>query len=164
MQTFRAVYEETGIEDNELYPGVPEMLAAARKARLKTLIVTSKPEPQANRVVKLLKLDRYIEAVIGASLAETDTKTDLIRRALDVAKVASSEAVMIGDRHYDITGAIENNVLPIGALWGYGTRSEFHAAGCRHFAQSPDDFCKLFIETGIGFGEQKQHSATAFRR
>src|SRR5262249_3731873 len=92
-------------------------------------IVTSKPEPQAKKVVRLLNLDSLVDGVIGASLAETDTKTDLVKRALAAAKAASSAVVMVGDRHYDETGAIENNVLPIGALWGFGSRNELQQAG-----------------------------------
>ena len=151
MQAFRAVYEETGINENELYPGAIEMLAAARERGLTTWIVTSKPEPQAVRVAHLLKLDRYVEDIIGAGLAETDTKTDLIARALAAAKVAASDALMVGDRHYDIIGAIENSVRPVGALWGYGPREELYAAGCRLFAQSADEFRRKFIATDAGF-------------
>jgi len=151
MQAFRGVYEETGINENELYPGAIEMLAAARERGVTTWIVTSKPEPQAVRVAHLLQLDRHVEDIIGAGLAETDTKTDLIARALSAAKVAANEALMVGDRHYDIVGANENRVLPVGALWGYGSYEELYAAGCRHFAQSPDDFRQRFIATDAGF-------------
>lgn len=151
MQAFRAVYEETGINENELYPGAIEMLAAARERGLTTWIVTSKPEPQAVRVAHLLKLDRYVEDIIGAGLAETDTKTDLVARALAAAKVAPGDALMVGDRHYDIVGAIENRVLPAGALWGYGSYDELYAAGSRHFAQSLDDFRRRFVATDEGF-------------
>ena len=151
MQAFRAVYEKTGIRDNELYPGVVDMLAAAQRRGTKAWIVTSKPEPQAIRVAGLLEIDRLVEGVIGAGLAETDTKTDLVRRALAAAGVAADGVVMVGDRHYDVIGALENGVRPVGALWGFGTYDELHRAGCRHFVQSPDEFRKLFIETNRGF-------------
>jgi len=151
MQAFRAVYEKTGIEDNELYPGVVDMLRAARQRGVKTWIVTSKPEPQADRVARMLQIDSLIEGIVGAGLAETDTKTDLVGRALAAAAVASGEAVMVGDRHYDVVGALENNVRPVGALWGFGTYDELYAAGCRYFAQSAEEFRKLFIESERGF-------------
>lgn len=153
MQAFRAVYENTGIRDNELYPGVIEMLAAAQRRGMKAWIVTSKPEPQASRVAQLLQIDRLVEGVIGAGLAETDTKTDLVSRAITAAAVVAGEAVMVGDRHYDMIGALENGVRPVGALWGFGTYDELHRAGCRHFAHSPDEFRELFIETGRGFDQ-----------
>jgi len=108
--------------------------------------VTSKPEPQARKVVEHLKLNSYVEGVIGAGLAETDTKTDLIGRALAAAHVRSDQAIMVGDRSYDIVGALATGVLPIGALWGYGTEEELKAAGCLHFEISPDAFRRTYVE------------------
>jgi phosphoglycolate phosphatase len=154
MAAFRTAYEITGIVDNRLYPGVIQMLAGIRKRGSVVWVVTSKPEPQAVRVVAHLKLDAYVAGVVGASLAETDTKTDLVARALQAAQVASHEAVMVGDRHYDIIGAIANRVLPVGALWGYGSKDELAAAGCRHFVRSADEFRELYVETERGFLEQ----------
>ena len=122
---------------------------APRRGRL-AWIVTSKPELQAIRIVRHAGLDQYVEGVIGAGPAELDTKTDLVARALAAAKVPAREALMLGDRHYDVVGAIANNVLPVGALWGYGSREELQSAGCRHFAQSPRDFQELFVETDAG--------------
>jgi phosphoglycolate phosphatase len=156
MAAFRAAYEVTGIVDNELYPGAVAMLAAIRRRGAAIWVVTSKPEPQAVCVVAHLKLDGYVAGVIGASLAETDTKTDLVARALMAAGVAKNEAVMVGDRHYDITGAIANGVLPVGALWGYGSKEEMSAAGCREFVRSPDEFRELFVETDRGFSKKSR--------
>jgi phosphoglycolate phosphatase len=149
MAAFRAAYEVTGIVDNELYPGVIAMLAAIRRRGAAIWVVTSKPEPQAVRVVAHLKLDDYVEGVIGASLDETDTKTDLVARALTAAKVTKNEAVMVGDRHYDIIGALANGVLPVGALWGYGSKEEMAAAGCRQFVRSADEFRTQFVENKV---------------
>jgi phosphoglycolate phosphatase len=161
MDAFRAAYEITGIVDNELYPGVIQMLDAIRQRGAVTWVVTSKPEPQAVRVVAHLKLDRHVAGVIGASLAETDTKTDLVARALTAAGVPSHEAIMVGDRHYDIVGAVANRVLPVGALWGYGSKEEMSAAGCRHFVRSPDEFRELFVETDRGFSKESRPAKAA---
>ena len=149
MQAFRSVYETAGLE-YEIYPGVPDMMASIRRRGRLAWIVTSKPELQAIRIVRHAGLDQYVEGVIGAGPAELDTKTDLVARALAAAKVPAREALMLGDRHYDVVGALANNVLPVGALWGYGSREELQSAGCRHFAQSPRDFQELFVETDAG--------------
>jgi phosphoglycolate phosphatase len=145
ISAFRSAYEEVGIISNELYPGVIEMLDAIRQRRSKIWVVTSKPEFQAVEVVKYLELERYVGGVVGASLAETETKSDLIARALSAAEIASHEAVMVGDRSYDIVGALANHVLPIGALWGYGPEEELRSAGCLHFAQTPTEFRDAFV-------------------
>jgi len=163
MTAFRSVFEQVGITANKIYPGVIEMLDAVGRRRAKVWIVTSKPEAQAIRVVSYLGLDRYVAGVVGASLAETDTKTDLVARALSLARVAAQDAVMIGDRHYDIVGAINNQVLPVGVLWGYGSKDEMEAAGCRIFAASPDEFRSTFVESGANHPAQLPLAAIVAR-
>ncbi len=143
---FRSTYELEGILKNCLYPGVIDMLKAIRDRHCATWIVTSKPEHYAIQVVRYLALHPYVAGVIGAGLDEKDTKTTLIRRALTNAHTESKEVIMVGDRHYDITGALQNDVLPVGALWGYGSYDELLAAGCRHFAQSPDEMREFIVK------------------
>ena len=162
MAAFRAIYEKTGIEANELYPGIISLLNSIRRRKAKIWVVTSKPEPQAKKVVQHLNLDSYVESVIGAGLAETDTKTDLITRALSAACVRPDQAVMVGDRSYDVVGALATGVLPIGALWGYGTEEELKAAGCLHFANSPNAFRKTYVEADSGLFIQQALVATRY--
>ncbi len=162
MKAFRSTYEHEGITQNRVYPGVPAMLSAILARDCAAWVVTSKPEHYAVQVVQLLALDRYVQGVVGAGLDEKDTKTSLIARALAAAGVTNNEAMMVGDRHYDIIGALENKVLPIGALWGYGSYDELCSAGCMHFAQSADDFRKNFVETEPAVsGDRQSRRSTA---
>jgi phosphoglycolate phosphatase len=149
IAAFRTAYEHDGIERDHPYPGALELLDAVRRRRGTSWIVTSKPEPYAMRIAVRLGFDRHVSGVVGAGLDETDTKTSLIARALGAAKVTGADAVMLGDRHYDVEGALANQVLPVGALWGYGSHEELYNAGCRHFARSPDEFRVLFVESAI---------------
>ncbi|MFB9266122.1 HAD hydrolase-like protein [Bradyrhizobium erythrophlei] len=163
ITAFRATYEVTGIVENELYPGVNSMLGEIRRRHGKIWVVTSKPEFQAVRVTAHLGLDHYLEGVIGASLAETDTKTELIARALSAARVPSHTAIMIGDRSYDVVGAIANRVLPVGALWGYGSEDELREAGCREFARSPDEFREVFVQARPSLSKKASLAAAGAR-
>lgn len=146
IKAFRAEYENSGVKQNCLYPGVLAMLKFLTDHNYSAWIVTSKPEFYAKQVAKFLGIDGYMKGIVGAGLDEQDTKTSLIANALSRAAVASNEVIMLGDRHYDITGALANKVLPVGALWGYGSRSELYSAGCRRFAQTPKEFQALFVE------------------
>jgi phosphoglycolate phosphatase len=147
MKAFRTTYESVGIKQNRLYPGVPRMLGAIAARGDVAWVVTSKPERYAIQVAELLGLDRQVMGVIGAGLDELDTKTSLIARALVEAGAERRRAVMVGDRHYDVVGAIENGIRPIGVLWGYGSFDELRRAGCRDFAQTVDDFRERYVES-----------------
>jgi phosphoglycolate phosphatase len=146
MNAFRAAYERDGIRKNRLYDGVPEMLAAITQRRFAAWVVTSKPENYAIEVVRDLGVEQHFAGVVGAGLDETDTKASLIARALESARADSREAIMLGDRFYDVVGASANEVLPVGALWGYGTRAELRDAGCRLFVETPEEFRLRFVE------------------
>jgi phosphoglycolate phosphatase-like HAD superfamily hydrolase len=62
MAAFRAIYEKTGIEANELYPGIIPLLAGIRQRKAKIWVVTSKPEAQAKEVVKTSIWIRMLKA------------------------------------------------------------------------------------------------------
>lgn len=142
---FRQYYDERGIFQNTLYPGVRDMLLAVRAAGARAWVVTSKPAPHAERSVSLLGIAPLLDGIVAASLAETDTKTELVATALDRSGAAPRQTVMLGDRSYDMVGALENGVAPVGALWGYGSEAELRDAGCRRFAQSADGFADAYV-------------------
>jgi len=148
IDAFRDVYVREGIFKNELYSGVVPMLRNAKQRDMDLWIVTSKPQNFAEQVISNLGIESYFSGVVGAGLEERDTKTDLIARALQESGKPSDKSIMLGDRKYDVTGALENDVRPVGALWGYGSREELEEAGCRLFARSVQDFDKRFIEAG----------------
>ncbi|MDO5139766.1 MAG: HAD hydrolase-like protein, partial [Oscillospiraceae bacterium] len=90
------------------------------------------------------------QAVIGP--AREDKKTDkgsLIRKALDFLASTGTEnflkeqAVMVGDRMFDIEGAGETAIDSIGVLYGYGSRQELVQAGATWIADTPAEVVKL---------------------
>jgi len=146
IAAFRTAYEGGGIRLNRLYPGVREMLQKLKHNGTPVWIVTSKPQPYADEVVEDLGLRPLVAGVVGAGLEEVDTKRELVSRAISEAGVAASDVIMLGDRHYDIEGALQNGVAAVGALWGYGSLEELKSAGCKTFAKSVSDFCRQFVD------------------
>ncbi len=145
MAAFRAAYEAGGIARNALYPGVAAMLDAVAAKGALAWIVASKPQHYAERVVDALGTADRFAGLTGAGLDERDTKAEMLAVSLKRAGVSAAEAVMVGDRFYDVVGALENEVTPIGALWGYGSHEELHGAGCRLFAQTADELRGRFV-------------------
>jgi len=147
IAAYRSAYDAGGIHMNALYPGVVEMLDAIAVSGAMSWIVTSKPQHYAVAVAQNLGIGGYVQGIVGAGLDEKDTKTTLVATALRDAKVKAGEALMVGDRSYDVVGALENGVMPVGALWGDGSYDELHDAGCEQFAQSPAEFQEKFVGT-----------------
>jgi phosphoglycolate phosphatase len=95
-------------------------------------VVTSKPTIYSEKITDHFDLNSFFRRVYGSNLDGSLTnKSDLIRFVLESESIAPSEAIMIGDRHHDITGAKENGLRTIGVLWGYGSRQELEDAQFR---------------------------------
>ena len=51
---------------------------------------------------------------------------------------------MVGDRKYDMTGAIACGVCPIGAAWGFGSVSELLRANAAFVLDEPSQMPAFF--------------------
>ena len=56
-------------------------------------------------------------------------KTELLEHVLENQGIAPQNAVMIGDRRFDMIGAKNHGIKALGVLWGYGSEAELKAAG-----------------------------------
>ena len=54
------------------------------------------------------------------------------------------EAIMVGDRKYDVIGAHEVSVECVGVLYGYGSREELISAGADYVVPSVEALSALF--------------------
>ena len=65
-------------------------------------------------------------------------KTELLQYA-QAQRATRRESIMIGDRHHDIIGAVNNGLRAIGVTYGYGTADELFEAGAESIAASPQE-------------------------
>jgi len=130
VRLYRKRFANEGLFENEVYPDIPETLAALQDDGFDVLVVTSKPQVFADQIVQHFELDQYFRRVYGSALSgERATKPDLIRYVLEQEKISAKDAVMIGDRSHDILGAGANGLGSIGVLWGFGSQVELRDAG-----------------------------------
>ncbi len=135
---YRHFYGETGLFEASLYDGVEETLRALTAAGCRLFLATAKRLDFADRMLERFGVARYFEGIYGSVPGGAlDQKSALIAHILAENDIDPAEAVMVGDRRYDITGAHANGVRAIGALWGYGDRAELEQAGADLLAGSP---------------------------
>lgn len=147
---FVEAYDKEGLYNVSVYEGVEEMLGTLRNAGRILLVVTAKPRDMAERVLNHTGIDKYFQAVIGPARGNKKTdKGSLLREALSfLAKTGTDhfqkeQAVMVGDRMFDMQGAVETGIPSIGVLYGYGDRQELINAGATLLADTPADVVKL---------------------
>lgn len=135
VELFREQYDVTGMYENEVYAGIPQLLAALAAGEMRLYVATSKVQASAEAILAHFGLARYFAAICGSRPAANDeTKGDIIARLLAGQGIAPGGAVMVGDRHHDIEGAGANGLPSIGVLYGYGSREELTAAGAGQIA------------------------------
>ena len=141
---YREYYAPKGIFENEIYPGIPELLAATSAAGCVNVMATSKPTPFAEQIAAHFGFAQYFTLVSGSTFdGRRTTKADVIRYALDTLEIAPQEAVMIGDRRYDIEGAAETSLASIAVGWGYASPGELDAARPDRFAPDVETLRRL---------------------
>lgn len=145
LKLYRERYSDVGWLENRLYPGVPETLATLSESGLVMNVATSKPEIYAQKIIEHFKLDRYFQTVFGADLGGArSNKVKLLQHALSATGSCASP-VMIGDRKYDVIGALSNNMRAIGVSYGYGSVEELRSAGAAEIIGRPEDLLPLLL-------------------
>ena len=147
IASFREYFPTKGLFENEVYPGIPALLADIKSAGKTVIIATSKPEAYARRILEHFGLAQYCDFICGATLDETRTdKAEVIAYALETAGITDKTGlVMVGDREHDVLGAKKNGLPCIGAVYGYGTAGELTAAGAAALAETVDELHKLLL-------------------
>ena len=141
---YREYYKEKGIFENLLYEGMEDMLARLTGMGKKLVLATSKPEVFARQILEHFQLDGYFYHISGATLdGSRVNKDEIITAALEECSIRSAEAVMVGDRMYDIEGARKNGIVSIGVLYGYGSREELEDAGADRIAETVEELGRI---------------------
>ena len=137
---YRERFGDVGLFENETYGGIEDTLSALSVTSSRMFVATSKPAVFAERIIDHFGLRRYFERVFGSELDGTRTdKGELLRYALDTARVDPRTALMIGDRSHDVVGARKNGMTAIGVLYGYGSEVELRDAGAHHICATQAD-------------------------
>lgn len=148
IEVFRKRYAEKGAFENDLYPGMLELLRDFSREGGRLAVVTSKPETPARAVLEYLGVTDYLEFISAADDTDHGSgKEELIRPVLEKSGVAAKDAVMIGDTRYDASGAANAGVNFIGVLYGFGSREEMEREGGTVFAESVAQLREILIDS-----------------
>lgn len=136
---YREYFADRGLYENELYPGMTELLRTLQQAGYTLIVATSKPEEFTHTILEHFQLEAYFSFVGGNTLDERrPTKAAVIAYIRErFPDMTGENTLMIGDRCYDIEGAHACGMPAVGVLYGYGSRRELEAAGADELVQNP---------------------------
>ena len=129
IKLYREYYSETGLYENCLYDGIPQLLEILSGKEMKLFLVTVKPAVFAKEILRHFGIDKYFLKVYGSDLSSFNkSKEELIQEVISEQDAEISSTVMIGDRSYDVTGAKFNSISSIALTYGYGSVEELSSA------------------------------------
>ncbi len=123
-------FNREGMYQYTVYPHIRSILQMLRDGGVYVALATSKPVLPAMAVLNHFGLTHFFNRIITEEDNEKIVnKPELIRRALPER---FGHAAMVGDRFYDVEGALQNHIDAIGAGYGFGTEDELLKAGATH--------------------------------
>ena len=147
VDVYREYFAPTGIFENEVYPGIPEMLKALKDRGAHLYVATSKPQVFAQRITDHFDISQYLTFVCGSELDGSRVrKTEVIEYLMEHFSIRPEDAVMVGDRMHDIEGAAACGMESVGVLYGYGPREELEEAGAGCIVQSVGELQALLMK------------------
>ncbi len=141
VSIYRKRYADTGLFENNVYDGIPEMLKRLKSSGKKLLVATSKSEVFAVRILEKFQLAEYFDVIGGADInGSRNAKQEVIEYVLSREGITDrSHVLMIGDRSHDIIGAKKCGLPCMAVLWGYGSREEFMQYSADIIANTPQE-------------------------
>lgn len=131
-------YAETPLVYSRPYPGIPELIGALRQKKIKTAVLTNKPDLTAQKVISGLfqagSFD-YVQGEVTGDKRKPDPAC--VWELLVELDLTPASVVIAGDSEIDMKTALDSGCFAIGVSWGYRSRETLIRAGARHIIEDP---------------------------
>ncbi len=147
VKIYREYFSTKGLFENDVYEGIPQALEKLKQNGFILGVSTSKPEVYARKILEHFYLDKYFNEICGIPLSDEGmTKAQVIATTIDkLGADDRSQILMVGDRDYDVKGALKNGIECLGVLFGYGSREELMGAGAVACAETAAQMCEIIL-------------------
>ena len=147
---FREYYQEKGIKENRIYPGIKELLESL-SSESNLFIATSKLEKNATVVLDYFSITQYFKGIRGAQASGYRSgKSELVQRLIQKYNLTqSNQTVMVGDKRMDINAAKNCDIDSIGVTYGYGTSSELESCKPTCIVDSVEELHDILVKISV---------------
>ena len=144
------LYAERPVVHSKVYPGMQELLFELGKLRVRSAVLTNKPDPVARMVIDRLFPAGVFEAVQG-ELPGVPRKPDPAStwELLMKLDVTPRETIFIGDSEVDLETARAAECSPLLVSWGFRSREALEKTGVPRIIDRPEELLTLIRETRI---------------
>ena len=135
IERYRSHYKETGYAMNSLYPGIVGVLEELASREVPMGVCTAKTAPVATRILEHFGIADYFRFVSGGDVGVS--KSSQLEKLLADGLI-DENALMLGDRKYDLEAAHANCMRSCAVAWGYGSQDELHAQSPQFMVDNPE--------------------------
>lgn len=139
MERYWEAIREDGLYSHRLYEGIPLLLGRLGRQGHRLMVVTAKAAPYARQVLHHFDLYLRFEAVLAPGPHDPDKPKALLMAEQCQDGCLQGGGLLIGDRGADMVAARAVGLVPLGALWGFGTRKELAEGGAEQIFESVGD-------------------------
>ena len=140
VKKYRERYTNIGLYESEFYNGIPQLIKDLKSQGFKLGIASSKPINYVEELLIKADLQTYFDYVSAVSFnADCESKQSILERCLNELGVEPNDAIMVGDRFYDMDGARGAGVDSVGVLWGFGSKFELIESGATYVVDKIQD-------------------------
>ena len=143
-------YQEKPVVHSRPYPGIPELLAALSRLKVRCAVLSNKPDAVTRLVISGLFPPGSFDLVQG-EIPGVPRKPDP-SAAWDILVslgCTPRETVFMGDSEVDMETARNIGCFPLGVSWGFRSPELLQKAGAARIIQRPEELLSLITETRI---------------
>ena len=125
-RVYRRAYDECGWEKCNLIDGAKETLTKLKAKGYTLALATSKPLVFAKRILRKLEIENLFSVIVGSGFdGSLPDKKSVIEECVKQLGADKEKCLMIGDRKYDLEGALAAKVDCAIVNVGYAEKGEF---------------------------------------
>jgi phosphoglycolate phosphatase len=138
----KQIMEEQPFENSlsKPYPGIPELLAELQGKKIRTAVLSNKPDSVLRRIMAEFFPRHEFSSVCGFR-PDVPPKPDpsSVWELLADMGLNPHQAVLMGDSEIDMETARNAGCYPLGVSWGFRSRAAIEAAGAASIIDKPGD-------------------------
>lgn len=146
-ELYRERYKPIGWKECKPFEGMHELMLKLKKEGKKLAIATSKPQHLAEQILDAYNMLDDFDIICGAEFDGTRSqKWEVIEYVLNEFGITADDAVMVGDRKYDVIGAKRCGLDCVGVRFGYAEEGELEEHGAVYVAQDTEDLFEYLMK------------------
>ena len=149
VELFQERYAPVGKFENAAAPGMVELCRKLYEHGLTLAVASSKPESMCRPICERFGFAPFMRIITGSPPGEEWGKARVIQEVLTrLHTMDKSGVLMVGDRKYDVEGALANGLTCAGVeFFGYAEPGELQRAGATVVVHSAAELEHFILDT-----------------